>query len=538
MPDPLLGRAPPFDVAAGYHPFVDYRYVYAGRVRWLGAGGRSLSTNPHGGGRLEEGVDDPDAIRPGHWAVPHGIELRAQPAERSEPILTPSAPWEQSCGGGAVVRDGGLYRMWYHVNLPDARDPEAAAALPWPPDYRALVGYAESDDGFEWRKPTFGLYRWQDADTNIVFGRELTGPPGIHGEVMFVDPRAPAHQRYKSLYMGATTPEVVREWSRARPDQVDPWTAYRSNPSDPAAIFVATSYDGIEWVPHPDPVVITFSDTKNSVDWNPDREAYVWYTRGWSFDRRTIARAESSDFFNWPLPSPVVTAPPASGATTDLYTSGKVTYPGDPSTHLMFPTLYDRATDLTTIGVAASPDDMAWNWVPGNPVVEPGPEGSFDSASLFSSKGLVELPGDKIGIPFGGSSKPHKHPGPNAKTGTAWAMWPRGRIAGLEAAGDGEFHTPVLRLHGRRLQVNVKTASDGEVRVAALHAEQNPGRHLVGGQAQDGRGIDDARPISGDHLDAPVRWAGGNALDGPNFGPVVLQFRMRKATIFGFEVLD
>ena len=53
-----------------------------------------------------------------------------------------------------------------------------------------------------------------------------------------------------------------------------------------------------------------------------------------------------------------------------------------------------------------------------------------------------------------------------------------------------------------------------------------------------GRGIDDARPISGDHLDAPVRWAGGDALDGPNFGPVVLRFRLRNATIFGFEVLD
>ena len=40
MPTAWPGRAPPYEVAAGYHPFVDYRYVHAGRARWLDADGR------------------------------------------------------------------------------------------------------------------------------------------------------------------------------------------------------------------------------------------------------------------------------------------------------------------------------------------------------------------------------------------------------------------------------------------------------------------------------------------------------------------
>ena len=35
MPSAWPGAAPPFDVAAGYHPSVDYRYVHAGQARSL-----------------------------------------------------------------------------------------------------------------------------------------------------------------------------------------------------------------------------------------------------------------------------------------------------------------------------------------------------------------------------------------------------------------------------------------------------------------------------------------------------------------------
>ena len=86
MPSSWPGAAPPFDVAAGYHPFVDYRYVHAGRARWLDAAGH------------EPDFWDPAAgnswLSPGHLAVPKEIRLELQPAAKSEPFIVGDKPWE------------------------------------------------------------------------------------------------------------------------------------------------------------------------------------------------------------------------------------------------------------------------------------------------------------------------------------------------------------------------------------------------------------------------------------------------------------
>ena len=65
-----------------------------------------------------------------------------------EPVLAGSSLADGagvSCFG-SVLYDGGRYRMWYQA---------------WPKDWEgqnsALVGYAESDDGLAWRKPTLAM---------------------------------------------------------------------------------------------------------------------------------------------------------------------------------------------------------------------------------------------------------------------------------------------------------------------------------------------------------------------------------------------
>ena len=523
MANRFQGRVPPFDVAAGYHPFMDHRFVHAGQPRWGGADGAPI----HYWDQV-----DLDQIREAHESVPRGIELRAQPAERSEPILTCTEPWEYMMGGPQIIRDGGMYRAWYHVIPPDHWDPDLAPSIGWGPDWGGFLCYAESDDGFVWRKPALGRYTWQGHDdTNIVLGRELVGQSGLHGQSIFVDPQAPDHERFKAIYMGKVTEDVIRKWMRAHPDRVDPWSSMHPD----RAILVATSPDGIGWTPHPDPVVIYISDTQNVVDWNPQRQSYVWYSRGWSWDRRTIARAESPDFFDWPLPESVLTMPPENLAMTDIYTNGKVTYPGDPTTHIMFPTLYDRALDTTTVAVATSSDDIAWDWVPGGPVLKPGIDGAFDSGCVFACKGLVDLPGAQVGMAYTGYNLPHKYPREQLQSGSALALWPRGRIAGLAADGDGEFSTPPLLLHGRELRLNLQTAGDGEVRVTAL--ERAPGwTSRPGHGALDSLGA--SQPMQGDHLSVPVCWNGEPTLRVSTHGPVVLRFQLRRATVFGFELVE
>ncbi len=519
MPDPLPGRSPPFEVGVGVHPFLDHRFIHAGQPRWVGTDGAPI--------HYWESTD-PAQVRAAHASVPRGVQLRVQPAERTAPFLDSTEPWEHLTGGPTIIRDGGLYRMWYHALPPDHWDQTAAGR--WGPDFGGFLCYAESHDGFDWRKPALGQYQWQGrGDTNVVLGRELAGAPGLHGESVFLDPQAPAHERYKALYMGRASPDVVRRWMRERPAQVDPWSSVYPD----RGVFVAVSPDGIRWTPHPDPVVIFISDTQNVVDWNPQRQSYVWYARGWAWDRRTIARAETRDFFDWPLPTPALTEPPAGAPVTDIYTNGKVTYPGDPGTHVMFPTLYDRARDTTSIAVAASADDLAWAWVPGGPALEPGPEGAFDGGCVFAAKGLVELPGHRIGVPYSGNDLPHKFPRRTLRAASAYAVWPRGRIAGVTASSDGEFATPPLLLHGCGLRLDLQTAADGHVRVTAL--ERAPGW-----TPRPGHGaltvLAESQPLHGNHLRAPVSWTNGAALRPAAHGPIVLRFQLRRATLYGFEL--
>ena len=539
MANLLAGRTPPFEVAVGPHPFVDYRFVHAGQPRWLDADGAAIHYF---------GLGSPDHVHSAHAGIPHGIDLQVQSASRSEPILTCTEPWEHQNGTPTIIYDGGVYRMWYFALSPDFWDPAEASSIGWGPDYGYFLCYAESDDGFEWRKPALGLYEWQGHDTNIVFGRELAGEAGLHGSSVFLDPVAPAHERYRQMYMGRVSADVVRRWVREHPNRVDPWI---SIPDRHRGMFMATSPDGIRWTTHPDPVLIYLSDTCNVVDWNNERQCYVWYSRGWTWDRRTITRTESPDVFNWQLPTPVLTVPPVQVPVTDIYTSGKVAYPGDSTTHLMFPTLYDRSLDTTTLAVASSPDDLAWNWVPGGPVLEPGPTGSFDEGCLFSAKGLALLPGGQIGAPYTGYNVPHKYPRHQLGTQSAWAMWPQGRIAGLVCDSEGGFDTPALALQGNELRVNVRTSGDGELRVSVL-IQSDRVRYDYGGEEPPpnsgpskwtprvGHGgfveLCTSRPINGDHLAIPVHWEGESIPKISSYGPVVLRFQMRHATLFGFEL--
>ena len=86
MPTTWPGAAPPFHVAPGYHPFVDHRYVHAGRARWLDAAGHEPN--------FWDRVPGPDWLTGAHQAVPHGIRLQLQPAQRTDPFIRGDQPWE------------------------------------------------------------------------------------------------------------------------------------------------------------------------------------------------------------------------------------------------------------------------------------------------------------------------------------------------------------------------------------------------------------------------------------------------------------
>ena len=191
----------------------------------------------------------------------------------------------------------------------------------------------------------------------------------------------------------------------------------------------------------------------------------------------------------------------------------------------MFPTVYDRSSDMTSVVALASADNIGWSVIPGGPCLQPGPRGSVDGGCVFAGTGLVELPGNRIGIPYGAFPAPHKHPPPGHGEGIAWATWPRGRLAGLVADDHAEFWTPPLHLHGQTLHLNAKTQEGGSIRVELQDETFIP---LLDGT------LSNPPPLIGNHLHHPITW--GETTHLPTTHPLVLRFQMNRATLYGFEI--
>lgn len=78
----------PYKLSKGLHLFVDWRHVQAGYVQWVSKENKPLSLWGD-----EEDVGPIDAY-PALKDVPKGIRIVAQKAQKSEPFLIRTMPWE------------------------------------------------------------------------------------------------------------------------------------------------------------------------------------------------------------------------------------------------------------------------------------------------------------------------------------------------------------------------------------------------------------------------------------------------------------
>lgn len=537
MRTPLAGQLEPMR-PCGPQPLVDWRYVKAGYVGWYA-------------GDTRIGVWEPaPPATSGRPNAPFGIRLRAQPATTIGPTLPRDRPWEYNYAIATVMHEAGVYRAWYsavpgdHFGDPPPR---------WQTGHGNLLCYAESDDGFTWRKPNLGFAEYHgETQTNIVFGRDLS-PNGFHGGSVFKDPSAPAEERYKLIYLGLAADVDIAAWKATyRPrfgDDMDPM-AFRPAKGKDARLLEASGHleeepptgrvlamagavspDGLRWSALPEPLMVHFSDTLNTASWDPVANRYVGFFRTWRYGRRCIGRAETDDFRHWPeTPDTILEAPLDAHPADDVYTNAKVVYPGSGNAHLMFPAIYHRFDDSREVSLASSEDGVNWQWVPGGPVVERGPLGAWNGSDVTACQGLVPLAGDRIALPIEGYVHPHKYPRGSEPFGApGWATWPTGRLCAIEADERGEFATPSLLFDGRELSLNLETREAGQVVIELQDEAGNP---------LPGHAFADADPIVADSLERRVTW-GGDANVGEFAGkPISLAFRLCNAKLFAFEFVS
>jgi hypothetical protein len=166
-----------------------------------------------------------------------------------------------------------------------------------------------SRDGVRWERPALGIF----GDTNICF----KGYSGINSNTILLRPEAPPAERYALVNCEWRSMEV-------------------------GGIYIAYSPDGIHWAYPPDakPLIHGESDCNNGCVFNPDKNVYMLYMRGWHTaavgwikewvggpgvptgphgknSRRRVTYAESPDLKTWSEPQVIAT--PDELDTNDFY---------------------------------------------------------------------------------------------------------------------------------------------------------------------------------------------------------------------------
>ncbi len=437
-----------------------------------------------------------------------GLELRlGQPVDEGV-ALELNRPWEGPFSGYfTVLKDGPLYRLYYR-GLP-AAGPDGSA--------REVTCYAQSEDGVRWSKPSLGLYRINGSTDNNVILAGL--PPFSHNFSPLLDarPGTPPAERYKAL-AGTSS----------------------------SGLHAFVSADGIRWRRLSERAVIpppggTAFDSQNVAFWSESEGRYVCYFRTWKriggTDYRWVSRVTSPDFLHWsrPVEMSFPQAPPEH-----LYTN-------QTSPYFRAPQIY--------IGLCA-------RFFPGRQVlsdeqaravgVDPRYYRDCSDAVLISSRG-----GDRYDRTFLEAF---------LRPGLGWENWvsrsnypalnivPTGRnrmsfyvarnygqptahlrrytlrldgLASVHAGyAGGELLTKPFRFRGRTLQINYSTSAAGGLRV---EIQDEAGRPLPGYR------LEEALEMTGDEIEAVVRWRGGADLGALEGKPVRLRVWLRDADWYAFR---
>ena len=437
------------------------------------------------------------------WAQADHLTVTPGSARKDSqnPLFGEELPWEVRCDNlyPNVIFDpaDNLYKCWYNPFIIDAATTDTPPPQRQRGAYRAALAkaaaephrthremglcYAVSADGVRWQKPELGLVEFNGSTRNNLVMR------AVHGVGVTLDPRDPDPAgRFKAFMEGG----------------------------------VARSPDGIRWsAMQPCPQIDALWDTHNNLFWDQRRGRYVGITRLWDGRQRTVGRTESEDFNNW---TPAVEVLSALPDEPERQTYALIAFPCA-QLYLGLLMIFNTTTDLVDCELAWSRDTVQWERVsPGTPLIERGPEGSFDWGCVYAAA-YPFLRDGRLQLYYGGSDGPH----------TDWraaclglATLPPDGFAGLTPVGGAQTAAlvtqPVL-CGGRQLRLSAD-AHGGMIRAAVADV--------------DGKSLADSIPVQADVTDLPLLWRNGQDLAALVGREVQLIFELRDATLYSFSFND
>ena len=419
-------------------------------------------------------------------------------------------------GYSNVIRDpeSGLYRRW--VKVPGTRP------LPGG-NFSDTLCCLESEDGFNWYAPKLGYAKKMGVDESLRGCVYFDLPPLGTGKVVR-DPFDPDPDwRYKLVgQLGAEPPD--------RQPRFGVWV----------------SPDGLAWSHvrdsswFPDETSRMGSDCDNNLMYNPISGRYQVICRDSCLDRR-VAMAESEDLINWAPPRVILYPDPLDETLVQFYSMTQHWY------HEHFIGLMQlqhvSSTEMGTVKWMGKVDNeliysyngIHWNRTDRQPFIgrlepgEPGGEQIYTNSMVEEDDGTLRFYSRADSAEHGDQRIGHMPEGIVHHEETLVHRLRAEGFACLEPVGGfGYFGTRNLIFKNGDLRLNF-LAPNGRIWVQASHG-QVTGPDTSG--PYPGFSFDDSEPLSGDELDAPVRWKGGKNLAELVGAGVRLEFKLVQAQIY------
>jgi len=436
-----------------------------------------------------------------------GTELRMHEPIREGVAVKFDNPWEGGFSGyPTVIKDGGLYRMYYRglpVATPDG-SPEA------------VVAYAESKDGIVWTKPDLGLFTVTGTPHNNVI---LTNAPYTHNFSPFLDenPNAAPAAKYKAL---AGT--------------------------QASGLHAFQSADGIHWGPLQAQAVFKKGafDSQNVAFWSVSEGQYICYFRTWKKIKgktwRWISRTTSIDFLHWtePVEMDFGDTPPE-----ELYTSGTHPYYRAPQIYIALAKRFfpDKvalpASQAKTLvqnpGYRIASSDSIFMTTRGGShyertfmeaFIRPGPMPE-DWIARDNAPALGVVPANEREMfiyRLSHYAQPSSHM-------ARYRLRADGFVSVHAPYGGGQLITKPFTFSGNHLELNFETSAAGSMRVEIQ--DEN-------GVPQTGYTLAECPEMIGDDIARTIKWSEGDNVNKLAGKTVRLRFVMKDADLYSLRFYE
>jgi hypothetical protein len=437
------------------------------------------------------------------------------------PVLVRDKPWEGDVAyRPCVIADGGRYRMWYQcfsfTNYHGAGGP---------PYY---LGYAESDDGYQWHKPKLDVCPGYEGSNIIYTGTHYARLQGVQ---VWRDDVDTAPRRYKMICV-------------ERSPSVDGVLA--------SGVHMCISADGLQWSLDGAPLLDYHSDCHNHVVRDAARDRWLLYCRpivmsavgrryprfqeGGRHTRRRVSVATSPDLRTWSYPR--TTLLPDEVEPNDIDSCSVFRW----NSHflMLYASMEGDETGTNEGRLASSADGLRWHrFHSGDSFLPRGATGQWDGGQVIPADGPLRQ-GDQMLFYYSGFSQPQYDPSRMGGVGLATL---RADQFVEQRGGDrpGYLLTREFVCEGSQLQLNTIMRGmpyhEQAIRVEIARRPEVLG-HAGHVQAVSGFALEDCDPLRGTRTDVPVSWQGNGDLSSLLGQSIYLRFEIRNMGLFAFEVIS